>query len=147
MADIESARECKEKRMERKRRKENFGPRSRGSENAPWSKSRETNGESAIARPLRVCSSERRVEGGKERKWATVARHANEKKGKNLGHGCLLFSEAGAWVFIRWTDAIRNKYATRESERSRDRRKKESRKTRPCRRQTREAMFDIQICM
>ena len=45
------------------------------------------------------------------------------KKGKNLGHGCLLFSEAGAWVYTV-EDAIRNKYATRESERSRDRGKK-----------------------
>ena len=44
-----------------------------------------------------------------------VAQHAEGKRGKNLGHSCLLFSKVGVQIFIWWADAIRNKYATDES--------------------------------
>jgi len=84
-------------------------PRSCRFKGTPWSKSG-VNSKSAIAHPLAGMFAWRRVR--EERKWAAVAQHTNKRRGRTLGHSCLLFSKVGTWIFIQLADVIRNKYAT-----------------------------------
>jgi len=72
------------------------------------------NSESAIARPLAVMSKERKARARKRVGNELRLPGTRTRKEGDLGHSCLLFSEAGARIFIRLADAIRNKYATNE---------------------------------
>ena len=101
----------------------------------------------AIARPLAVMFKRAKV-WGKERGWATVARHANEKRRERLGLKLHAFQRGRATgIYTIGADAIET--STLPIMLSRIRRKREgaSERNMYCWRQTRTAMFDIQIRM